>query len=243
MVGVARGQLLHRKPERLLLASQRWRRSRRLPVRPRLLQHDHWDLQRLAGAPHADLHELARGGARSEPAEPIALHDRLAVERRHDVAHFQPGARCRPIFRDLGDHDALSAGDPEALRQIGGHRVLDGDPHVAAHHVAVRGELRSHVAQLLDGNGETDPLARGVHGGVDADHGAPRVEQGPTRIAGVDGGVGLDEIVVPRSPARVHVPPSFEADDPGGHRTGEPEGISDGDHPLAHFDALALAQR
>ena len=55
-----------------------------------------------------------------------------------------------------------------------------------------------------------------------------RVEQRAAGVARIDGGVGLDEVVVR---ALVDVPPE-RADDAGGHRVLEAEGVADRDHPL-----------
>src|SRR5262249_3434748 len=67
-------------------------------------------------------------------------------------------------------------------------------PEVAAlahaQHVGGRADHGVH------GNGEADALGAGADGHVDADHFAVNVQQRAARIAGVDAGVGLDQLLV-----------------------------------------------
>src|SRR5690606_4073407 len=79
-----------------------------------------------------------------------------------------------------------------------------------------------------------DPQAGMTHDrGIDPDHFSPKVEQGPTGVAGVDRGVVLDHVLHVVALGRLEAP-SESADDPGRHRVGEvAEGAADGDDLLA----------
>ena len=97
------------------------------------------------------------------------------------------------------------------------------------------------VARHAGGNGEPDPLiAAGarVDGGVDADHLAAGVDQGAAGVPGVDGGVGLDEVLVVGEP-QTAAPDG--ADDPHGHRLAKSERVADRQDDVAHLDLLGVA--
>ena len=74
--------------------------------------------------------------------------------------------------------------------------------------------------------------------GVDADDFAIEVEQRAAGIAAVNGGVGLNVIVVrPRIDVAV-----ARRDDAGGHRAAEAERIADGDDPFAQPQLVGIAE-
>jgi hypothetical protein len=54
----------------------------------------------------------------------------------------------------------------------------------------------SHEFHRIRGDGKTDPLGGMDHGGVHPDDFTPRVNQGASRIPGVQGGIGLDDVQV-----------------------------------------------
>src|SRR5438309_9357081 len=209
VVGICGRRFFDGEAERLLVATETRRGWRRLPGRAGFFQQQHAQLERLVTSPHADAHPLARRRARRQPAQAVTLDHGLTVERGHYVADLQAGARRRAVRGDIGHHDSLAPGHSEALRQLGGHRFLDGDAHVAAHDVAVGGELWSDVAELLDGNGEPDALPGRVYRRVDPDDRAAGVQQRTARVARVDGRIGLDEVVVTRAARWIYVPPSL----------------------------------
>jgi hypothetical protein len=70
---------------------------------------------------------------------------------------------------------------------------------------------------------------RRIDRGVDADHLAVHVEHRAARIAAIDRGVGLQEIVV-RAGIDVAL---ARRQDAGGHRAAEAERIADRQHPIA----------
>ena len=76
--------------------------------------------------------------------------------------------------------------------------------------------------------------------GVDADQPAFDVEERAAGVAGVDRGVGLDEIFIllDAEPA-----PAERAHDAAAHRLPDAEGIADRQHHVAHFELVAVAER
>ena len=98
---------------------------------------------------------------------------------------------------------------------------------------------------MLMGMAKPMLLAPAADGGVDADDLAAQVEQRPARVAGVDGGVGLEEVEVP---ARVEPGTSSRVRPlalrmPGAHGVREAERVADGDDPVAHLDRVRVAER
>ena len=96
---------------------------------------------------------------------------------------------------------------------------------------------------MLTGTAKPMPMLPPVgpeNRGVDADQLASRVDQRAARIAGVDRGVGLDEVLVAFD---AETAAAKRADDPGGHRLAEAERIADRDHQVADLKASGVAER
>ncbi len=94
---------------------------------------------------------------------------------------------------------------------------------------------------LSDGTAKPMPIEPPdgeIDRGVDADDFAVEVEQRAAGIAAIDGGVGLDVIVVG---AGIDIAVA-RRDDAGGHRAAEAERIADGDHPFAEPQLVAVAE-
>jgi hypothetical protein len=71
--------------------------------------------------------------------------------------------------------------------------------------------------------------ADGEEGGVDADEIAAQAHQRTAGIAGIDGGIGLDEILIGPDP---HIGPVQAADDPCAHGLADLQWIADGEHEV-----------
>src|SRR5262249_13776332 len=107
---------------------------------------------------------------------------------------------------------------------------------------AVLDELIHHAVRHVDRDGESDAdvaAAARENGGVDADQLAPEIDERAPRVAGGDGGVRLDEVLVPIG---IDARAGEAADDSRGHRVLKPERIADGDHKIAHLDLGRVAQ-
>ena len=116
----------------------------------------------------------------------------------------------RPTITSPGSRPAAGGGaarlhlhDAHAglLREAGGRldplrqaHLIAGDAEPRAAHAAVLQDLRQHVLRGVGGDREADALRAHDDGGVDADHLGARVDQRPAGIAGVERGVGLDDV-------------------------------------------------
>ena len=144
------------------------------------------------------------------------LLDVLAVELDDDVAGLDAGGLGRALVVDAGDQRAARRLEVEALGDLVGD-LLDLHAEPAAVNLAELlklvddrlHDLRRHRKADADraAGGRDD---RGVH----ADHVAVEVEQRTARVAAIDGGVGLDVVVVG---ARIDVAVA-RRHDAGGHR-------------------------
>ena len=97
----------------------------------------------------------------------------------------------------VADERAVLVGQVEFLRQAGVN-VLRHDAEIAARDFAAADEAVQDVARHVDGHGEADAVVAAAgadDGGVDADEPAFGIHQRAAGIAGVDGRVGLDEIL------------------------------------------------
>ena len=95
---------------------------------------------------------------------------------------------------------------------------------------------------MLDGIAKPMPMraaALGEDRGVDADQPPVHVDQRAARIAGIDGGVGLDEeLVVGDADLRARE----RRDDAAGHRLADAERIADGEHEIADLETVRIAE-
>src|SRR4029079_17747814 len=126
----------------------------------------------------------------------------------------------------------------ERFREVVAHR-LERDSGPAARHAAPRDGVLRDPRGGVDGDGEADALARRQDRGVDTDDLAQRVEQRAARVARVDGGVRLDEVLVRDDP---NLGPPRRAHDAHGDGLLEPEGAPDRDGPLADLDAVGVPE-
>src|SRR5262249_17387564 len=153
-----------------------------------------------------------------------------------DVARLHAGLLRRTVRRDVADEGALGLLQPQALREVLGD-LLDLDTEPAAHDLALLADLGHDLLGDVDGHGEADAGglrdALGHDPRVDADDLAAGVDERPTGVARVDGGVRLDH--VDRSPWRAEGQrPTLVRDDPDRDAVAsQAEWVSDGHHPLA----------
>ena len=135
------------------------------------------------------------------------------------------------------------AADRSRGREAGRREIVVGEPERAAADVAEFEHLVDQRARHVDRNGKAHAgivLADGDEGGVDADEIAAQVHQGPAGIAGIDGGIGLDEILIRPDP---HIGPVQAADDPGGHGLADRLRIADGEHEIPDLEAIGITER
>ena len=155
-----------------------------------------------------------------------------------------PGWMPAGLAGPLSSTPAISAPrgglDVQALGDVVGD-LLDAHAEPAAPHLAVLAQLIDDGDRAVGGHREADAdraAGRRDDRGVDADHFAVEVEQRSAGIAAIDGGVGLNVIVVrPRIDVAV-----ARRDDAGGHGAAEAERITDGDDPFAEPQLVGIAE-
>src|SRR5439155_25562430 len=122
--------------------------------------------------------------------------DWLLIERDDDVANLEARARRRTPAFDRRDQDAAGLDESvRAHREPRQRNVLPADTDARAAHVPERDQLSHDELHRVDGYGEADPLRGENHRRVDADDLPPRIEQRATRVAGIERGVRLDDVV------------------------------------------------
>ncbi len=122
-----------------------------------------------------------------------------------------------------------------------GH-VGAGEAEVAAADLAVPQQLGDHPADGVDRGGEADPLRHRDDRRVHADHLAAGIDERPARVAGVERGVGLDDVV--DQPPAVRAQAAAErAHHAGGDRVLEAVRVADRDRELADAQAARRPER
>src|SRR3954467_9564754 len=199
------------------------------------------DLQRLglAAAAHGDGDRLAGLVRVHQRGQRRGVLDRLAGHGRDHVAGLQAGARRRGALGDGGDRRARA------------RAVLGRDAEVGVVDLAALHELLDDVVDGVRGDGEADADVARLTGGrgagaldlrVDADDLAGAVEQRAAGVAGVDGRVGLDDVVDRVAVGRADLALQG-GHDAGGQRAVEPEGIADRERRVADLDVVGVAER
>ena len=165
-----------------------------------------------------------------------------AVDGQHHVTWLKVGILCRRTGLHPGDDGALGLVDLEGLGQLVGE-ILNRHAEQAALDLAMLDQrvhdAHGHVDR--DGEANADVAAVGRQDrGVDAHQLAAQVHQRAAGVAGVDGGVGLDEILVALD---AQPGAAQRADDAGCHGLTETEGIADGDDEVTHLHPVGIGDR
>ena len=148
--------------------------------------------------PEDQVGRLADRGHRDQVDQMVEVVDVDPVESQDDVAHDQAG--LRPGESSLDGHESRPRGDdPGPSRAPSGPSSVELDAQGAPADVAVGDELAHDPLRQVDRDAEADPLVAAAVGGdrvVDPDDLALHVHQRPARVARVDRGVGLEEVLV-----------------------------------------------
>src|SRR5690606_7151363 len=149
----------------------------------------------LATAPDANVGLRSGRGAADDAREVARALDLAAIETDDDVADLDPGLLGRPARLDATHQGASGLRQAQRFGHPPGHLR---DPHAdaPAHDPAARLELFGDAHRRVDRDREGDSheaAGPAVDLRVDADDLALHVDQGPARIPGIDGHVGLDE--------------------------------------------------
>ncbi len=163
--------------------------------------------------------------------------DGVAVKLDDDIAPVDAGLGGRDVGVDLGHQGAFRFGHAEGLGQFR-RDVLDLHPDHAPHHLALGLQLGNDGFGDIAGSGKPDALAGGHDGGVDADHLSLKIEQGAAAVARVDGGVGLEEVVIGTGADN----PALGADNPLGDGMTQAKGVAHGHDPVSYLDGVGIPQ-
>ena len=191
------------------------------------------DLERAAGADPLLGHQAL---------EVVDAADRQAVDADDQVLGAQAGAGGRRAVDHLDDLDRAVAAERrrDARRQRpGAARDADpGAPHAAVAHQRGDDPARRRVDR--HGQAEADAGDRGV----DPDHAAAAVDQRAARVAGVERGVGLDDVVddARRAAGAGGQRAAERGDDAGGDRAGVAVRVADRHHELADAQRGRVAE-
>ncbi len=142
-------------------------------------------------------------------------------------------------------HGATHVFQPEGAGQAR-VQVLGVDAEGAAAHLAGGDQLVHHRAGEVGRDGEAEPdvaghrAARIEAGGVDAHQPAVQADQRAAGVAGVDRGIGLDEVLVAQA---TQTAAAHRRDDPAGHGLADAERVADGHHEVAHAQRGGVGER
>src|SRR2546422_2003299 len=193
----------------------------------------------LFALPHHHHRHLAAHPCFGDEARQVRGLRNLVPGKLHDyVPGFHTGLLRRGALHHGRDQCACSVGALEALRELLGEG-LDRHTEPAALDLTVRGELRNNRLGHARGHREAAthrPAALADDRGVDTDNLPSGVDQRTTAIPRVDGGVGLNEVVV--RPTADHS--TGRAYDPGGDRLLEAERVADSHHRLADLERIRI---
>ncbi len=204
----------------------------------------HVEVLALVIAHHPDVQRSAHGRRGHRVDQIVASANRLAVDGHDDVAFLDPGlfraaAHCHRLDeRAFADARLFQQG--AGLVGVGNHN-LDADS--AARHLAVLDDLVINQRRHVHGHGEAHALVAARCGGcgdgrVDANHFAADVEQRSAAVAGVNGRIGLQEVLELRFRIDIAL---LGADDARGHGGLEAEWRANGDGPVAHLHGVGIA--
>ena len=113
-------------------------------------------------------------------------------------------------------------------------KILDGNTQPGTGNAAIFFQLSDNALGHVDGDGKSDTLTPCNNCGVDA-HDLPRhVQKRSPAVARVDGGIGLNEIVIGTGADNT----PLGADDTGGDGLLQTEGASNGHDPGTDLDGL-----
>ena len=119
-----------------------------------------------------------------------------SVKRQDDIAEHKTGPFGRASRLDRGDHHRAFLGQAgrmaTAARQC---ELLGSDADIGATHAAMAHQFAQYETGRVRRDRKADALRAHDHRGVDADNLAVGGNQWAARIAGIERGVGLDDVI------------------------------------------------
>jgi hypothetical protein len=158
-----------------------------------------------------------------------------------DIADLKACPFCRRAWFHVGDERSTKVAQIKRRRKIR-RQILGPDAQLAASHFAMVDELRHDGFRHLAWHRKADPYiaaSRAEDSGVNADQFSVETNKGTTRIAGIDGRVGLDKVFVAFD---AEATSSKRADDARRHGLSETEWVSDGHHEVAYLQRIGLSE-
>ena len=210
-------------------------------VDPRRLGEDEIGLHLLAVAENLQSGRLADTLGREMVGEHARIGDIVVVDAHHHVLGNETGLGGRAVGIDVGDEGALDLLEAERLGHLARHRLELGAEPGLLDLLAGDGAFHERLHQV-GRNGEADAVraarARDDRR-IDADHPPAHIDQRAARVAGIDGGVGLNKvlgIVVADAGA------CQRRDDAAGDGLADAEGIADGEHQVADLHPVGVVE-
>ena len=198
-----------------------------------------WDLYCLAAANHVQRHGLADLFVEYLELKLLRCFHRHAIDADDDVSLFEVAFGGRGFRFDAANHHTVL----DRVRQLLVVRQrLDADAEPGADDAAFVHQLIGNLARHVDRNGEADAAIDSTNERVDADNAAFNVAKWAAGIAGVDGGIGLQIILISAAGTRPNRRPALRAHKSDGETVVQLIRRSDGDGPLADFDCVTVAE-
>lgn len=154
----------------------------------------------LAIANDGELDGVARDVFADEGRDSTGFADFDAIDLSNDVFVLEAGFVARAVFDDGttlggGGGEVGARSDREIVGGSDVRRDVDiVDSDVGAVCDVVVDDVLEHALDAGDRDGEADTVGVGAGGGIDADDLAGGVDERAARVAGVNGGVGLDHV-------------------------------------------------
>src|SRR5262249_49753940 len=142
--------------------------------------------------------DFCTGGLRRDQELQSASVDLFSVNAHNHVVLAKTGLVRRPIRNDVGYDCSLLRFDSVFGGKVR-RQILELNSEERARHGAVILKLVHDLTNHVDGNGESYSLIAaglGKDGGIDTDQLTLDVDQRASRVSGIDGGVGLNEVLI-----------------------------------------------
>src|SRR5215831_11623575 len=195
----------------------------------------------LAVAHHRQLGRIAHPKQTKAAAQLGGVPHRRSGKVCHDIASLEASEVSRRSRIDFGD-DRCGRGRGEfELAHQGRSGIIEGDPELSPADIARFEDMIHDGTDHVDGNRKADAgigVARAHERGVDADQIAAEIDKRAAGMAWIEGGIGLDEILVLLD---ADVGAVQSADYPGSHGLADLEWIADGEHEVADLDLVGIA--
>ena len=201
----------------------------------------HVNLLGLTVAHQAHLHRIPGTLVSQRALEFLGGLDPRAVDRGDDVGQLQVGVFRRATRHELThDHAVLNPhGEIAKVRVLTQRGDADAEP--GAGDLAVLDQHVCHALGQVHRHGKPDPGVHTADERVDTDDLSVDIHQRPAAVAGVDAGIGLDEVLVEHELVGEHAA-TLRADVPNGDAVVQLERRADRDGKFAGLGLRRVAQ-